>query len=243
VIEKIIDFLKDKKMILEKDGVFPTRLGELVSRLYLDPLSASMILEGMEKIEEKGIRFTELTLLHMVCRTPDMRALYLRSKDYEWLSDFVMEHHNEFVHIPPQFKVDYEWFLSEVKTSCVLLDWINEEKAENMVKKFGIGEGDIRALSEIALWLVHSMAELGTFMKSSCTQKLRELEKRIEYGAGPELLDLVQIRGIGRVRARKLFNAGYRDMEALKAADPGAVARIIGTKTAEKVLKQIGSWT
>jgi helicase len=240
VIEKIIDFLVEKKMIVQKEGLFATRLGELVSRLYIDPLSASMIIEGMEKIEEKGIQYTDLTLLHLIATTPDMRSLYLRSNDYDWLSDLVMEHHTEFVHIPPQFKMDYEWFLSQVKTACVMLDWINEKKEEDIVKKFGIGEGDIRALSETTLWLVHSMAELGTYLKRSTAIKAKELEKRVEYGASPELLDLIQIRGIGRVRARKLYDIGIRDMESLRAAQPGLVAKIIGTKVAIKVLKQIG---
>jgi helicase len=241
VIDKIIEFLVDKKMIVEKDGLFATRLGELVSRLYIDPLSASMILDGMEMIEEKGIQYTDLTLLHLACRTPDMRQLYLRSNDYEWLSDLVMEHHAEFVHIPAQFKVDYEWFLSEVKTACVMLDWINEKKEEDIVKKFGIGEGDIRALSETALWLVHSMAELGRHEKRSCSRAAAELEKRVEYGASPELLDLIQIRGIGRVRARKLFNAGIRDMQTLRVSDLQTISKIIGLKVAVKILKQIGT--
>ncbi|MCZ7357998.1 MAG: ATP-dependent DNA helicase [Candidatus Methanoperedens sp.] len=241
VIDKVIGFLVDKKMVVEKDGLFPTRLGELVSRLYIDPLSASMIIEGMEKIEEKRIFFTELTLLHLVCSTPDMRKLYLRSNDYDPLSDIVMEHHTEFVQIPAQFKVDYEWFLSEVKTACVMIDWITEKKEEEIVKKYGIGEGDIRALAETTQWLVHSMAELGSFQKRSCAQKARELVERVEYGASPELLDLIQIRGIGRVRARRLYDAGFRDMEALRVAEPKIIAKIIGTKTAQKILRQIGT--
>ncbi len=241
VIEKVIVFLVEKKFIAETNGLFATSLGELVSRLYIDPLSASLILEGMEKIEKKSIIFTELTLLHLVCRTPDMRKLYLRTNDYDWLSDMVMEHNTEFVQIPPQFKVDYEWFLSEVKTASVMLDWINERKEEDIVKKFGIGEGDIRALSETTLWLVHSMAELGRHKNSRVTSKANELEQRVEYGASPELLDLIQIRGIGRVRARKLYTAGIRDMESLQATDPKVIARIIGSKTALKVLKQTGT--
>ena len=200
-----------------------------------------MILDGMEKMEEKGISYTELTLLHLACTTPDMRKLYLRSNDYDWLSDVVMEHNTEFVNIPAQFKVDYDWFLSEVKTACVMLDWINEKKEEDIVKKFGIGEGDIRALSETTLWLTHSMAELASFQKKPCAQKARELAERVEFGASSELLDLIQIRGIGRVRARKLYNAGFRDMEALRAAEPKEISNIIGTKVALKVLKQIGT--
>jgi helicase len=242
VIDKIIHFLVEKKMIVQKDGLFPTRLGELVSRLYIDPLSASTIIEGLEKIEKKGIQYTELTLLHLVCMTTNMRPLYLRSNDYVWISDLVMEHHTEFITIPPQSSsINYEWFLSQVKTASVMLDWINEKKEEDIVNKFGIGEGDIRALSETTLWLVHSMAELAAFKKHSSANRVRELEKRVEYGASPQLLELIQIRGIGRVRARKLYNAGIRDMEALRATDPGKVAKIIGTKVAIKVLKQIGS--
>jgi helicase len=241
VIEKIIDFLIDKKMIVKKNGLFPTMLGELISRLYIDPLSASMMIEGMEKIEKKKIPYTELTLLHLACMTPDLRKLYLRANDYEWLSDFVMEHHTEFINMPAKFKVDYEWFLSEVKTTCVILDWINEKKEDDIVKKFGIGEGDIRALSETSLWLVHSMAELASFQKRSCAKKVRELAERVEYGASPELLDLIQIRGIGRIRARKLFNAGFRDMGALRVADPKKIAKLIGQKITIKVLKQIGT--
>jgi len=240
VIEKVIAFLVEKKFVIEKNGLFATRLGELVSRLYIDPLSASIILEGMERIEEKGVRYNELTLLHLISKTPDMRPLYLRSNDYEWISDFIMEHSGEFVHIPPQFIKDYEWFLSEVKTACVMLDWINEIKEEDIVKKFGIGEGDIRSLSETSVWLVHSMAELGIDQKRSCAIKAKELAQRVEYGASPELLELIQIRGIGRVRARKLYTAGIRGMEALLTADQNAIARIIGTKTAMKVLRQIG---
>lgn len=240
VIEKVIAFLVEKKFVIEKNGLFATRLGELVSRLYIDPLSASIILEGMERIEEKGVRYNELTLLHLISKTPDMRPLYLRSNDYEWISDFIMEHSGEFVHIPPQFMKDYEWFLSEVKTACVMLDWINEIKEEDIVKKFGIGEGDIRSLSETSVWLVHSMAELGIDQKRSCAMKAKELAQRVEYGASPELLELIQIRGIGRVRARKLYTAGIRGMEALLTADQNAIARIIGTKTAMKVLRQIG---
>jgi helicase len=240
VIEKVIAFLVEKNFVIQKNGLFATRLGELVSRLYIDPLSASMILEGMEKIEEKDMLYNELTLLHLVCKTPDMRPLYLRSNDYGWISDFVMEHSSEFVQIPPQFKTDYEWFLSEVKTACVMLDWINEIKEEDIVKKFGIGEGDIRSLSETSLWIVHSMAELGKDQKRSCSEKARELARRVEYGASPELLELIQIRGIGRVRARKLYTAGIRDLEALRTADQNTIARIIGTKTAMKVLRQIG---
>lgn len=241
IIEKVIEFLVEKKMILEKHGLFPTELGGIVSRLYIDPLSASMIIEGMEKIEERSIDFTDLTLLQLISSTPDLRSLYLRSKDYEWLNEMVTERHTEFVQVPKQSSAAYEWFLSEVKTASVMLDWINEVKEEDIVTKFGVGEGDIRAISENTKWLAHSMAELGTFLKMPSSNKTQELVRRLEYGASPELLELIRVRGIGRVRARKLYNAGYRDSEALRTSNRKDIAKIVGTKTALKILKLVGA--
>ncbi|MDW7726311.1 MAG: ATP-dependent DNA helicase [Candidatus Methanoperedens sp.] len=241
VIEKVIGFLVEKKMIIEKHGLFPTELGGIVSRLYIDPLSASIIIEGMEKIEKKHILFTDLTLLQLVSSTPDLRSLYLRSKDYEIFGEMVAEHNSEFVHVPKLSSSVYEWFLSDVKTACVMLDWINEVKEEDIIRKFGVGEGDIRALAENTTWLVHSMAELGKFLKMPSAKKAGELVRRLEYGASPELLELLLVKGIGRVRARKLYNAGYRDIERLKKSEPEDVAKIVGTKTAMKVLKRIGA--
>jgi helicase len=242
VIEKVIVFLVEKKMILEKHGLFPTELGGIVSRLYIDPLSASIIIEGMEKIQNRDTFFTELTLLQLVSSTPDLRSLYLRSNDYEWLGEFAAERHAEFVQVPAQSSQAYAWFLSDVKTACVMLDWINEVKEEDLVKKFGIGEGDIRALSENTKWLVHSMAELGKFLKFPSAQKARELVQRLEYGASPELLELIQVKGIGRVRARKLYNAGYRDIKALRESEPAEIAKLIkSTKIATKILKLVGA--
>lgn len=237
VIEKVVDFLINKKMIIDKQGLQATTLGKIVSRLYIDPLSASIIIQGMQSMEEKGIYY-DLTLLHLACCTPDTRPLYLRSKDYEWLKDFVMEHAHEFVYIPEN--IHYEFFLSWVKTACVMLDWINEEKEEDIVEKYGIGEGDIRTLTETTRWLMHSMAELATSQNKTVALKAKELVKRLEYGANSELLELIKIKGIGRVRARRLYHAGFRDIEALRTSNPNAIAKIIGTRTTQKILKQIG---
>ena len=41
----------------------------------------------------------------------------------------------------------------------------------------------------------------------------RTLSKRIMYGVKPELFGLIEIRGIGKVRAEKLYNAGLKNKE------------------------------
>lgn len=237
VVEECLDFLKQKEMLETSEALNPTTLGKLVSKLYIDPLSASLIVEGLQKAKT----LTDLTLLHLVCKTPDMRLLYMRAHDYGEVNDFVMEHAEEFVDVPSPFDaVEYEWFLSEVKTACLVLEWVMEKPENELCAKFGIGEGDIRAISDIAEWIMHVLAQISGLLGLKGSKEASELEKRVHFGAGPELVELLDIKGIGRVRARKLYNAGFQSKATLMEAAPETVAAVVGPKIAERIFRQFG---
>jgi len=234
VIDKVLEFLEYEDMVVENDdGLRSTPLGRLVSRLYIDPLSASIVIKGLQTAR----KITPLTLIHLICSTPDMRKLYLRSGDYAWVEAFATQHHREFV---PLSTNDYEWHLAEVKTSMMFLDWIDELHENDITRRFGIGPGDIRALAETAEWLMHGTAELSAFLKLPHTRDARRLVQRIRYGIKPELLELTRLRGIGRARARRLYNAGYTDLGKLKRAGPKKIAKLIGAGVTAKVMEQLG---
>ncbi|MEA1984891.1 MAG: ATP-dependent DNA helicase [Euryarchaeota archaeon] len=236
VVEECLMFLKDHGMLTGDDTFTPTGLGRLISMLYIDPLSGARIVEGLNKAE----MITDMTLLQLVCSTPDMRLLYMRNEDYEIIHDYVQSHSDVFVDVPSQFKAaEYEWFLSEVKTSLLMLDWINEVSTENITQKFKIGEGDVHAIADISEWLMHAASRLANLNGVETTQ-LRQLEKRIQYGANPELMELVGIRNVGRVRARKLYNAGYGSIKELKEANLPDISAIVGPNIAAGILSDIG---
>ena len=237
VVEECLTFLRQEEMLESTDALVPTNFGKLVSRLYIDPLSAARIAKGLREAEN----LTELTLLHLVCSTPDMRLLYMRNQDYQEINDYVMAHANEFVKVPSPFDItEYEWFLGEVKTSLLLVDWVREKSENEICLKFGIGEGDIRAIADIAEWIMHVVTQLARLLDFKGAREAAELEKRIHYGAGPELVDLLEIRSIGRVRARRLYETGFRSTADLAGADPEKVAALLGPKVAERIFKQIG---
>jgi len=50
---------------------------------------------------------------------------------------------------------------------------------------------------------------------------------------------LLDLKGVGRVRARKLHQSGITNREKLKSTDPVEIARLLGPKIAEKVLLQL----
>ncbi len=67
-----------------------------------------------------------------------------------------------------------------------------------------------------------------------------DLSLRVRYGAREELLDLVRLRGIGRVRARLLYRAGYADRESLRQAPLDRIEQVLRSrKLAEMVANQL----
>ncbi len=54
---------------------------------------------------------------------------------------------------------------------------------------------------------------------------------------------MVSLRGVGRVRARALFQRGYRSLRDLQKADAGELARIpaIGSGLAKRIKEQLGN--
>jgi helicase len=231
VMERVLSFLKSERMIAEDlEYLMPTELGRLVSRLYIDPLSAAIIVRGVRTVSE------EIGLLHLVCECPDMRSLYLRSKDYSWVEDFILENEDAFIEIPSD-EEKYEWFLSEVKTAMLIHDWISEKEEREITDKFNVGPGDIRSITETGEWLMYSLAELSSLLHIK--NKSRRLRERIRYGAREELLPLLTIKGVGRVRARKIYDSGYTNIKKLRGADIDVLKGMVGGKIAARIMEQI----
>ena len=69
-------------------------------------------------------------------------------------------------------------------------------------------------------------------------QDLKKLVMRLKHGVKSELLDVVKLPGIGRVRARKLYDANITAANIGKT-DLERLASLVGQKTAEKLLNKI----
>lgn len=227
-LERVISFLAKSGMIEDEVNLLPTPLGKLVSKLYIDPLSAVIMMEGIGKRAP-----SDLSLCHLIATTPDMDLLYVQAAD-RWLEEFIDEHCLEL-----HEEVNYDFLLREAKTAAMLIDWISEVKEGQISDRYRIGPGDIRRTAETAQWLMHSLAELSRHLALGAAYKADQLATRIQYGAGPDLLALLELKGIGRVRARKLYLAGYTSLDKLRAADPSRVGELLGPKIAEKVRTQL----
>jgi helicase len=60
------------------------------------------------------------------------------------------------------------------------------------------------------------------------SKELSILVERVKEGVKEELLELVKIPNIGRVKARILYNAGFRSLEKLKEAKEIDIIKLPG---------------
>lgn len=241
-IDQAIDFLISNGFIEEinNNRYMATLFGNRTSSLYIDPLSA---LQLKKALEESNRRETStLSFLHAVCSTPDVRSLYLRAGD-TWVEEEFEKKRGEFLLEPPAISSeDYEWFLSDLKTASLVEDWIDEVSENRLITKYEIGPGDIYNIVEAVRWLLYATREFARMYNFSCVPEINDLMLRVQYGCKKELLNLVQLKGIGRIRARSLYNEGFRTINDLRGVPLKRLAQVknIGEGIAKSIKKQIG---
>ncbi len=228
-LARVVNNLIEWGMVKEDSGlIFPTTLGSMVSGLYIDPLTGYLFYAELRK------HMSDIGLLHLICRTPDMERLYIRSGD-DWVEEEAFKLRNELSYYPSTFSVEYDIFLAEIKTALCLLDWINEVDENTICKRYSIAPGDLRRILETAEWLAHALSRISEYRGLG---RLENLASRIRYGVRDELLPLVKLRGVGRVRARKLFNSGFRTPKDI-LAKRNLAERILGPKIVENLMDQL----
>jgi len=220
-----------------------TRFGRRVSELYIDPVSGVIIRDGLEN---RPRQITDVSLLQLICHTPDVTPKYYpRKREIEDLNAFVELHSEEFFFPTPDDDdfVEYESFLGEVKCICVLDAWIQEVSEEGLNERFSVEPGDLFRLIHSVDWLLHATRDLTRlFGHKDLLQRLFALQLRVKNGIKENLIPLVGLEGVGRVRGRILFNAGFRTMDDLKKSSMTQLTSLplIGPQVARRIKEQVG---
>ncbi|RNJ25324.1 ATP-dependent DNA helicase [Halosegnis longus] len=245
VVDDMLAYLERNDFIeRSRDGdterLTATNLGHTVSRLYLDPMSAATIIDGIADADDPSA----LGLYHLVSRTPDMYQLYLRSGEREQYTQVAYDHETELLGTQPsEFEESrFEDWLAALKTAKLLDDWASETDEDRITDRYGVGPGDIRGKVDTAEWLLGAAESLAGERGFGNVQAIREAKKRVQYGVRQELIDLADVRNVGRKRARRLYEAGIESRDQLRNADKSVVlAALRGReRTAETVLEHAG---
>jgi len=235
-VDAALKFLTASDMILEiGDHLGSKEFGTLVSRLYIDPRSAALVVSNLRTRTE----YSDIGFLHLICMTPDMPNLYVRNTDRPALDRMLETNEADLWLAMPDEDDDLEAYYRALKTAMLLGDWTDEMPDAKICERYSVGPGDIYGMVESVNWLLHAGQELSRMFAPAFNPAIREFEICMKNGIRRELLPLVKLRGIGRVRARRLFNNGITSPDAVLSSGIETVTKLIGRGIAEQLFAQL----
>ena len=215
----------------------PTRLGSAASRLYLDPAAAASFRDDIEAAPERGgggeapppgrrsrptpARLT-LGLLHSITTSDAFfPKMYMRRNDYTAAYRLFGAGRREMIGYAGP---------SDCNRSLLALDrWIGEASEADIAGQLEVEAGDMHRIVESAEWLARCMGQLARELgRPDLAREIAVLRTRIRYGVGEDLVELVSVRDIGRVRARRLYRRGITSKAKLSSVPERKLAAIDG---------------
>ncbi|AEH07265.1 DEAD/DEAH box helicase [Methanothermococcus okinawensis] len=223
-----------------------TPLGKKVSELYIDPLSAEYIIDGLKNLHKKTLSNPKnmecyiLHILYIISKTTEMQPVLRvrRKEENDLINDMIKLDIDVDDVIYGISSENLEYF----KNAKLFYDWINEIPEEELLLGYNIEPGILRYNVEQAKWMIHSAKEIFNLLNIDnkvIKDCLNDLEIRMEYGAKQDIIELLKIKHIGRARARILYNAGIKNANDI-INNQKNIINLLGEKIARKILSELG---
>ncbi len=234
IVDEIVEDLMGFGFIEEtgRGSYGATKVGARVSELYIDPLSARWMLNAMER------KLDTVSTLYMICNTLEMRPYVRATAEAEEMYSAYRYINSDRSLFSEYERTGYGYYdpARAFSTALMLNDWIDEKREQDIVKKYHTTPGEIFSKLSNADWMIYSAIELAKLTRKPMHDMIN-VRVRIRYGIREELLDLVRLEQIGRVRARTLYVNGIRTVAELRDSRPAA-ERLLGKEVAKRVFDQ-----
>jgi helicase len=242
-VDAALNYLEEEYLIKGRnDRYIATDFGRKATLLYIDPLTAVQFRKALGSFDRSATRRNNgnnkshtLGFLHIITTSADFYPkLSLRKKDFEELSLLIQCHSNELFYPITEYDCS--------RSLLALNEWIDESSDRMISNKVGVEPGDMHRMVENGGWLTYSLYEVAKLLKrEDLLTEIHNLRSRIKYGVREELIPIVALEGIGRVRARALYDAGLTDIRKLAKVSGSKLAAIskIGPTVAAKLKEQL----
>jgi Superfamily II helicase len=230
-VKRGITWLRDNEFIAGDDELVLTKFGKRVADLYINPFTAKVFKDYLTKSDKS----CNIAYLHLVAYSPDGPTVSVTRSELEELVDeapcplFIEE---------PEDEDEFYNYVSALKVAMIINDWIEEVDEDVILGRYGIGSGDLRSIIDTMDWLTYSGYNVAKVLDlKEHYDVLYTLNLRVKDGVKEELLDLVKIQGVGRKRARILYNHGIKKPEDV-VMNVDKVKSLLGQKIGEKIAKE-----
>ena len=245
-IESLLTYLSDEKLIIMRnDLLIATKFGKRISLLYIDPKTGIQFKNNLDTysgnkhnthdINSNKHENNVINFLYWICDCYDFYPkLTLRQNETEYFQRLFQKHKLGSYGLS---NIDYT-----LKNLVILLEWIDESSEANLNEKIGVEPGDLHRMVETTYWLLYCLYEIAKLIeRKDLLPEINKLRLRIRHGVKSELIPLIQLEGIGRIRARSLYRAGITDVAMIEKISESKLGSIpkIGVKLARKLKSQI----
>ncbi|MDW3667332.1 MAG: DEAD/DEAH box helicase [Nitrososphaeraceae archaeon] len=246
-IGSLLTYLRDEKLIIMRnDLLIATKFGKRISLLYIDPKTGIQFKNNLDSYDGNKYDINDINsnkhennnvinFLYWICDCYDFYPkLSLRQNETEYFQRLFEKHK-----LGSYGLSNYDYSL---KNLVILLEWIDESTEANLNEKIGVEPGDLHRMVETTYWLLHCLYEIAKLIeRKDLLPAINIVRIRIRHGVKSELIPLIQLEGIGRIRARSLYRAGITDVAMIEKISESKLGSIpkIGVKLAKKLKSQI----
>ncbi|MGH9973556.1 MAG: DEAD/DEAH box helicase, partial [Nitrososphaeraceae archaeon] len=234
-IDSLLQYLSDEGLIIMRNELLmATKFGKRISLLYIDPKTGIHFKKNLDNYNSNKIN-DGTNFLHWICDSYDFYPkLTLRQNEIEYFERMFEKHKLSSYGLS-----NYDYSL---KNLIILLEWIDETSEANLNEKIGVEPGDLYRMVETAYWMSYCLYEIAKLIgRKDLLAEINILRLRIRHGIKSELIRLIQLEGIGRIRARSLYKAGITNVTQIDKISESKLGSIpkIGVKLARKLKDQI----
>ena len=242
-VDVALEFLIEHAMIASKGKRYAsTLLGKKTSSLYVDPVTAVYLLDVARgaPMHSSGDSRHTLGFLYAITCCDEFNPKQSLLKNHYQLAETLLSG-------PRSSELLYPVYAEECSRNLlVLYDWILERTDKEIETAYKTQAGDLYRMVESSAWLVYVLSEMAKHAgRTDLLAELAILRLRIRSGIKEELVDLARMRGVGRIRARALCNAGIKNADDIRKTRPEKLATIrqIGPVVAASIKRAAASHT
>ena len=218
-LNELLEELIKKEIIYEEDGKFvASSIGKISSIFYFSPFDVADLRKNFYFIFLKKNQENDIHLACALSKIDSNRINIVNSSEKKEMQIFDRK-------LQRELKDDYKYLTEGVKKSVYC--YHNLLNGYNSTALAGYQRGlqlNFERIGQI-LSVIDSMS--GKWNQESF---FKDLQKRIAYGVPAYLVELCQLPNIGKVRAKKLFDMGFKNIESIVEMDDKKLKGILNMK-------------